>query len=120
MDSVHPDWWARKEKVGVAKLAGFSGINNQGPKYMLSRRENRLLLVKMLVACVERSYRKVRITLNISSFKRPSVGEEWNLQQSVTAQVSSPSLDHDSKLLSQSSKALRLLNSATLMFTHYT
>ncbi|GFY15377.1 hypothetical protein TNCV_1571881 [Trichonephila clavipes] len=31
MEYVHPDWWTRKEKVGVAKLDGFSGIKNQSP-----------------------------------------------------------------------------------------
>ncbi|GFX88813.1 hypothetical protein TNCV_2575201, partial [Trichonephila clavipes] len=32
IESVHPDGWTRKEKGGVAKLVGFSGLKKSKSK----------------------------------------------------------------------------------------
>ncbi|GFU77514.1 hypothetical protein TNCV_3498871 [Trichonephila clavipes] len=40
MESVHPDWCTRKEKVGVTKLAGFSGIKKSRSKIYAKQTRN--------------------------------------------------------------------------------
>ncbi|GFW19607.1 hypothetical protein TNCV_1604991 [Trichonephila clavipes] len=40
MESVHPDWWTRKEKEGVAKLIGLSGIKKSKSKIHAKQTRN--------------------------------------------------------------------------------
>ncbi|GFX41132.1 hypothetical protein TNCV_2218301 [Trichonephila clavipes] len=54
----------------------------------------------------------------VMHLKRPSVREVWKLGEEGAAQMSYSSIDYSSKLRSPSPKALVLLNSMTLMFTH--
>ncbi|GFU03356.1 hypothetical protein TNCV_3338691 [Trichonephila clavipes] len=59
-----------------------------------------------------------RCTLNMSRLKRPHVAVVYKLGEGVTDQVSSSSVEQGSNLRGLSQKALMLLNSVTLIFTH--